>query len=130
MRRLLILMGVAALATFGVACAEDPAEDTEVLEAPEDAEEEDSGEGASGTVTAANAAFDPVLISVQSGGSIEFVNEDDFEHSFTVQETDVSEELEEPGSVTVDLSSLDEGSYTFFCEYHPDTMEGTLEIIP
>ena len=31
------------------------------------------------------------------------------------------------GSVTIDLTDVEAGSYDFFCEYHPD-MKGTLEV--
>ena len=121
---------VVMLSVVGVACSEEP----EATDTGTDTTTEDGGgaaeDGAAATVTAKNAAFDPELLSVAAGSTIEFVNEDDFEHSFTVKGTDVHEELDAPGTVEVDLSSLETGSHDFFCEYHPDTMEGTLEITP
>ncbi len=122
MKKLLLISAVLVMSIAGVSCSEEP----EAADTGTDSTSEDGG--AAATVTAANAKFDPELISVPAGSSIEFVSEDDFEHSFTVKDTDVHEELEEAGTVEVDLSSLETGSYDFFCEYHPDTMEGTLQV--
>ncbi|MGH2809097.1 MAG: cupredoxin domain-containing protein [Actinomycetota bacterium] len=119
MKKLMLVAGILTLTLMIAACGGDDA-----------ATDAGGGNEAAATVTASNTMFDPEELSVAAGGSVEFVNEDDFEHSFTVTDTDVEEELEEPGSVTVDLSSLEEGSYDFFCEYHPDEMQGTLEITP
>ena len=126
MKKLLLFSAVVMLSVVGVACSEEP----EATDTGTDTTTEDGGGAAAATVTAADAKFDPELLSVAAGSTIEFVNEDDFEHSFTVKGTDVHEELEEAGTVEVDLSSLETGSHEFFCEYHPDTMTGTLEVTP
>ncbi len=125
MRKLLVML--AAMMLLVAACGGDDggteAEDTGDTAAEEPA---DDAAGAS-TVTAANFAFDPTELEVASGDSITFVNEDDAEHSFTVDKTDVEEELEEPGEVDVTID-LDAGDYDFFCKYHKDTMTGTLTV--
>ena len=124
MKKLLLIVAVIMLSVAGIACSEEPeATDTETETSSED-------EGAAATVTAVDAKFDPELLSVAAGSTIEFVNEDDFEHSFSVRGTEVHEELEKAGTIEVDLSSLETGSHDFFCEYHPDTMTGTLEVTP
>ena len=115
------LLTIAIVAVFvGVACGgnDEPAADTG-----------DNGEdtATTTTVTASNFAFEPTELTVASGDPIEFVNEDDAEHSFTVDKTDVEEELEEPGSVEVPID-LDAGEYDFYCKYHRDTMTGTLTV--
>ncbi len=40
----------------------------------------------------------------------------------------MDEDVDGGASVTVDLGDVEPGSYEFVCEYHPDTMTGTLEV--
>ena len=87
----------------------------------------DEAAAAGATVTASNFAFDPTGLEVASGDSITFVNEDDVEHSFTVDKTDVEEELDGAGEVDVSID-LDAGDYDFYCKYHRDSMTGTLTV--
>ena len=97
---------------------------------------EDGGAGAAGggggggavTLTAAEFAWDPDTLTATSGGSIELVNEDEAEHNLTIEDAGIDEDVAGGASVTVDLADVDAGSYDFVCEYHPDTMTGTLEI--
>ena len=79
------------------------------------------------TLTAAEFAFEPSSLTVASGGSIEFTNEDDAEHNITAEEAGIDEDVDAGGSVTVDLSNVEAGTYDFLCEYHPD-MKGTLDV--
>lgn len=94
-------------------------------------EGDSGGEGGGGTetatLTAAEFAFEPSSLTVASGGSIEFTNEDDAEHNITAEEAGIDEDVDAGGSVTVDLSDVEAGTYDFICEYHPD-MKGTLEV--
>ena len=62
------------------------------------------------------------------GGTIDFTNEDDAEHNFTAEEAGIDEDVDPSGSTTIDLGDVEAGSYDFFCEYHKDTMTGTLEV--
>ena len=119
MKKLLVLL--AALMLVAAACGGD---DTTETPSPDTADDAAAG---GPTVTAANFAFDPTELEVASGDSITFVNEDDAEHSFTVDGTDVEEELEQPGEVDVTID-LDAGDYDFFCKYHKDSMTGTLTV--
>ena len=123
MKRLLIVLTVLAL-VFAACGGDDTSEPAADDEAAAPAEEEAAG---GSTVTAANFSFDPTELEVASGDTITFVNEDDAEHSFTVDGTKVEEELEEPGEVDVTID-LDAGDYDFFCKYHRDTMTGTLTV--
>jgi plastocyanin len=84
--------------------------------------------GASVSLTAAEFAFDPSELSVAAGGTIAFTNADDVEHNFTVEDAGIDDDLDAGGSTTIDLSAVEAGTYDFFCEYHPDTMTGTLEV--
>ena len=112
-----LLGAVIGLALLGAACG--------------GGDEGDSGGEGGGsettTLTAAEFTFEPSSLTVASGGSIEFTNEDDAEHNITAEEAGIDEDVDAGGSVTVDLSDVEAGSYDFFCEYHPD-MKGTLEV--
>jgi plastocyanin len=87
-----------------------------------------SSAGDAATLTASGFKFDPTSLSVAAGGSIEYTNEDDTEHNFTVEEADIDEDVDPSGSTTIDLGDVEAGSYDFFCEYHKDQMTGTLEV--
>lgn len=112
------MLAVAAfVALFGAACGGDDGGDAG-----------SNGGGDAVTLTAAELAWDPSSLTASSGGSIEVVNEDEAEHNLTIEEAGIDEDVEGGGSVTVDLAGVEPGSYDFVCEYHPDTMTGTLEV--
>ena len=119
MRKIVIATTLASVALLGVACGgdSDPATDTGG----------DAGSEAV-TLTAAEFAFEPSDLSVSAGGSIEFVNEDEAEHNITAEDAGIDEDVAAGGSTTVDLGDVAPGTYDFLCEYHPDTMTGTLEV--
>jgi plastocyanin len=115
LKRWVICLAVVAL--FGAACGGDSGDD--------------GGTGGGGTVatlTASNFAFNPTSLTAAAGGSIEFTNDDDTEHNFTIEDLDIDEDAEGGGSITVDLGDAEAGTYDFFCKYHKDSMTGTLEI--
>lgn len=87
-----------------------------------------NGGGEAVTLTAADFAWDPGSLTASAGGSIELVNEDDAKHNLTIEDAGVDEDVEAGESLTVDLGDVEAGSYDFVCEYHPDTMTGTLEL--
>ena len=86
------------------------------------------GGGEAVTLTAAEFAWDPDTLTASAGGSIELVNEDDAEHNLTIEDAGIDEDVAGGESLTVDLADVEAGSYDFVCEYHPDTMTGTLEV--
>ena len=100
----------------------------------DDAGDEASGGGGgnggqeSVTLTAADFKFDTETLSVASGGSIDLVNEDDAEHNLTAEDAGLDEDVDPGSSVTIDLGEVEPGTYDFHCEYHPDSMTGTLEV--
>lgn len=119
--RKIVFASLAVVAVLGAACGgdeADPAPDTGA----------DAGGSESVTLTAAGFAFEPSELSVATGGSIEFANEDEAEHNFTAEEAGIDEDVDAAGSTTIDLGDVAPGTYDFICEYHPDTMTGTLEI--
>jgi plastocyanin len=59
--------------------------------------------------------------------TVEFTNEGEAEHSFTVEELDV--EVEAEGGESAETSfTAEAGTYEFHCEYHPDQMTGELTV--
>ena len=123
MRTRLLIGAVMAVALLGVACGGDDAP-----EANDGGEEAAGGGGSTVSLTAAEFAFDPTSITAAAGDTIEFTNEDDAEHNITAEDAGIDEDVEAGGSTTVDLSGVEPGTYDFICEYHPDTMKGTLEV--
>ena len=115
MRKLIALTAVTLLVL--AACGDD------------DDDAESTG-GDAVDVVAKDFVFDPERIEAQPGEtlSVHFVNEDDVEHSFTVESLDADVEAEggEEGDVDVDIPE-DGGSIEFICRYHPDQMTGTIE---
>jgi cytochrome c oxidase subunit 2 len=104
-------------------------------------DDDDSGSGDGGgngggseaqsiEVTAANFAFDPTTIEVEPGQEITvtLVNDDDAEHSFTVEDLDVEVEAHGGESADVTFTAPDSGSVEFHCEYHPEQMRGEISI--
>ncbi|MDQ3620323.1 MAG: cupredoxin domain-containing protein [Actinomycetota bacterium] len=89
---------------------------------------DNGGGGGSVTLTAANFAFQPESLTAAAGDTIEFTNEDDAEHNISAEEAGLDEDVEAASSTTVDLADVEPGTYDFICEYHPDSMKGTLEV--
>lgn len=86
-----------------------------------------SGEGsADQTVTIKDIAFHPTTLMMSGSTSIEVVNQDDIEHSFTLDDDSVSQDLQggESATVTIDPAA----SIGWHCEFHPDTMKGTITV--
>ena len=104
------------------ACGGDSAEDTSGGGATSG-----SGGGGSVTLSADDLVFNPTDLSAAAGDTIEFTNDDDVKHSFTLEEFDIDEDAEAGDSVSVSLGDVEPGSYEFICKYHPD-MTGTLEV--
>jgi plastocyanin len=84
------------------------------------------GGGGATSITIADFAYDPSTLTVSSGTTeIEVTNEDDTDHTFTLDDESVDEEIAAGASatVTVDISE----TTGFHCTIHPD-MTGTLEV--
>jgi plastocyanin len=87
----------------------------------------DGGGAADMTVTVKDFEFDPSTIDVSSGETtIEITNTGAVEHSFTLDDDSVSQDIEpgESETVTIDLTA----TTGFHCKYHPDQMTGTLQV--
>jgi plastocyanin len=123
-----VMIVAAAVALLGAACGGSSGSNGGSGGGSGGGGEAASGGGGGSTLTASNFSFDPTSLTVATGGSIEYSNEDDVEHNFTLKKTKVSQDVEPGESITVALKGVEAGSYDFFCKYHPDTMKGTLEV--
>ena len=122
LKRSVLIVGLVAL--LGSACAGDEGG------GGASAVEGDEGQGGGGgaTLVASNFAFEPSSLTVATGDTIRFTNEDDAKHNITVEQADIDEDVDPSASTTVSLEGVETGEYEFFCEYHPDAMTGTLEV--
>lgn len=86
----------------------------------------DGGGTADQTITIKDLAFDPAELTVSGSTMIEIVNQDSVEHSFTLDDDSVSQDVEggESATVTIDPAA----SIGWHCVYHPDTMTGTITV--
>lgn len=121
-KRKSVMAALAFVALFGAACGGGDGGDGS------DAGGNGGGGGGAVTLTAADFAWDPSSLTVEAGGSIELVNEDEAKHNITIEGADVDEDVDGGQTTTVDLGGLEAGSYDFVCEYHADSMTGTLEV--
>jgi plastocyanin len=99
------------------ACSSDDGSSTETT---------GGGGTADQTITIKDLAFSPDTLSVSGSTSVEVVNEDSVEHSFTLDDDSVSQDVEggETQAVTIDPAV----SIGWHWEYHPDTMKGTITV--
>ncbi len=112
--RITILAVLVAVVLVGSACSSDG--DTQG----------DGGGTADETITIKDLAFDPTELTVSGSTTIEIVNQDTVEHSFTLDDDSVGQDVEggESATVTIDPAA----SIGWHCEYHPDTMKGTITV--
>jgi plastocyanin len=117
MRRVMRFATVTATAVLLAACGGDG--DT-------------GGEGGDGggtvTLTTIDNAFQPATLTVAAGAELELTNDGQAEHNFSIEGTDVSQDVDPGGRATVSVD-VDPGEYTMFCEYHRASgMEGTVTV--
>ncbi len=89
----------------------------------------DAGGGAGSALTIENFAFDPNTLSGGAGEAlaITVTNGDGVEHSFTLDDGAVSQDIESGETETVTVTLPQSGSLGWHCKYHPQ-MTGTLEV--
>lgn len=114
-----LLCGVTLVVLVAAGCGSDEGDDT--------------GAAVENTldVEAFDFYFDPTSLAVDVGAevTIEFTNSGSVSHSWT--STDLDAEVEAAGGETSTLTftaPAEPGSYDYFCEYHPDEMQGTLSV--
>src|SRR5215203_3282738 len=112
MKRIAGFGAVLVLALTMVACGSD--------------DDDDGGGSASGStvkVTAENISLSPTNLSAKDGEKVTFElqNKDKIEHNLTIKELKVDKDVE-GGETGKASATLETGTYTFFCEYHPEQM--------
>jgi plastocyanin len=115
MRRMLLVSAIVATALMLASCGGDG---------------DGGGEGGGGTaaLTTIDNAFQPAALTVSAGTELELTNDGQAEHNFSIEGTDVSQDVDPGGSATVSVD-VDPGDYTMFCEYHRAIgMEGTITV--
>ena len=119
-----LLAAVFALSLVLAACGGDDDDGGE--ETGGGGETAETGGGGGGTsITIADFAFDPNTISVSGPTEVTITNEDDADHTFTLDDGSVDQEIAagESATVTVDVTE----SMGFICRFHPQ-MTGTVEV--
>jgi plastocyanin len=92
-------------------------------------DDEGGGGSTSLDVTAQDFEFAETSLTAPAGEEVElqFTNDGEAEHSFTVDDLEVEVEAEGGESATTNFTA-DAGTYEFHCEYHPDQMTGELTV--
>jgi plastocyanin len=86
------------------------------------------GGGGTATLTTVDNAFQPTTLTVSKGTDLEVTNDGQAEHNFTIEGTDVTQDVDAGESATVSID-VDPGDYTMFCKYHRAIgMEGTITV--
>ena len=95
--------------------------------------DDESGDGSSDggtadvTLTVKDFEFDPATLEVSAGEhTITITNTGAVEHSFTLDDDSVSQDVEAGESATLTFDATE--TIGFYCEYHPDQMKGTLTV--
>ena len=120
--RISVMAAMLAIVVVASACSSDEGGDGDGSPAGSG-----SVSGSDLSIAAQDFEFSPTSLTVPSGeSSITVTNEGAVEHSFTLDDDSVSEDIEPGDSVTVTVNiTADAG---FHCEYHPDQMTGTLSV--
>ena len=88
------------------------------------------------SITAENISFDKASLTIKAGvaTTITMTNKDSIAHNFHVMAGSVDEAItppftaaDSPQTLTVTIDTP--GSYTFQCDVHPTTMNGTIEVV-
>jgi plastocyanin len=86
------------------------------------------GGGETLTLEAADFSYTPVALTVSAGSAtVEVENAGKVEHNLTIKELGVDQDLEAGKTTTVKVDAKP-GTYSYFCEYHPEKMKGTLTV--
>jgi plastocyanin len=90
----------------------------------------EGGGGSSTSITIKDFAFDPNTLKGSGGQTmtIQLSNEDSTEHSFTLDDGSVSQDVDPGGSASVEVTLPGSGTVGWHCKYHPSTMTGTITI--
>jgi cytochrome c oxidase subunit 2 len=122
LKRIILVATAGSLFLLG-ACGDDEA-------GSEDSGSGDSSASQSIELTASNFSYDKDSFEVEPRSEVEvtLTNEDDTEHTFSIEDPEVEVEAEGGESANGTFTAPEEGSVEFFCEYHPDQMRGEVTV--
>ncbi|WP_435120038.1 cupredoxin domain-containing protein [Halolamina sp. C58] len=92
----------------------------------------ETANGAAGTsVAMVNTAFDPVRVSIDAGTTVEWVNDDGFEHDVTATQfhdsaADWSFSTTLSGGESTTFTFEEQGVYEYYCTIHGESMCGAV----
>ena len=119
------LAALLLLPLVALACGGD--DDDDEAASGSASEEEAGADGGGLAVTAVGFAFDPAELEAAAGDvTIDFTNEDDTDHTFTIEELDI-DVAAGGGESASGEATLEAGSYEYVCRIHP-AMQGTLTV--
>lgn len=127
MKRIAQALGIAALAIAAAACSGGAAPATDAPSQPAS-----SPAGDAIVIVAKDLKFGTASVAAPAGEAFEIVldNQESAPHNIAIKdaagETVFKGEIVASKQVTNAVPALAAGSYTFFCEVHPD-MQGTLD---
>ena len=126
MKRLILTLGMVALAAVLSACSGASAEAT-----PTPAGPASSPSGDAVTIVAKDIKFNPNAVSVKAGTAFDIVfdNQDGAPHNISISDASGGNvfkgEIVAAQKVTYAVPALAAGTYAFICEVHPE-MKGTI----
>ena len=123
MNRILMASGAALAALLLSACGGDSS--TATTGSSEPPATSAAGGTEEQTVTISDFTFDPSELTISGPTTIEVVNEDDVQHSFTLDDDSASQNVQGGANATVDIDPA--ASVGFHCEFHPD-MTGSITV--
>ena len=118
------VLAILALALAFAACSSDSS--TTDTGGTGGAPASSGGGSADQTITIKDFTFNPSTLTVSGSTTIEVTNDDTTEHSFTLDDDSVSQDVEGGDSATVTIDPA--ASIGWHCEYHPDTMKGSITV--
>ena len=92
---------------------------------------EAAGGGQETTVVAEDFQFQTTKLEFRAGEDVTVTldNQGEAEHTFSIEELEVEAEAAGGETAETTFTMPDEGTFEFFCEYHPEDMTGTLSVI-
>ena len=120
-----ILAALLVASTAAACSGEDP---TDVGGSPPPATQPCDSPVETAKITIADLAFQPDCFTLPSGTiTLTVENTDDTDHTFTIDEIELNEDIDPGESVGVDVGEINDGVWPFHCSIHPQ-MTGFLTL--
>lgn len=82
------------------------------------------------TVVMKSLSFDPKVLTVHAGDSVEWTDQSLTDHSATADDRSFDTGLIKPKQTTKRISFTKTGSVKYHCSVHGKTMSGVIEVLP